>query len=104
VDLRSRAQVISARLRSELRFDRGDGGLHVGEAVVAEQALEQALLLLRRDDLAVDQDVELPAGADLEVDGEPQFLLDPSGDPRRVGAVASGAAEEDLDRGHRLGR
>jgi hypothetical protein len=61
---------------------------------------EAALLLLREDDLAVGEDVELPASASGDLGGDAEFPIELGRETRGTCVVAaSGRAVENLD-GH----
>src|SRR5690606_3820687 len=96
---RGRARSRSPRARStsgaEPPGDLGHDLALVGPAA-AEQPHEEAALA-RRDRLAVDDHVELAAGADLDLRLDPRLALDAGGEPRRPGSVASGLAVQDPD-------
>ncbi|HVY63134.1 MAG TPA: hypothetical protein VHF22_15860 [Planctomycetota bacterium] len=84
----------------ELLLHRGDRRRLVREAAVAEELPEDPDLLLRGDELALEEDVELPRAADGDLDLRAGRLLDLRGETRRFFLVPSGSAVEDLHVGH----
>jgi hypothetical protein len=58
--------------------------------------------VLRRDDLSVDEDVELSAPADLDARVDTETFFDLGGQTGRPRLVASGGAVQDLDVAHFL--
>ena len=77
---------------------RLDDVVFVGEALLAEQALDDARLLLGRDQLISEQDIELAPVAGLVGCRESElFGLDLGGETRRPRLVASAIAVQDED-------
>ena len=91
---------MSESLAAELRPDRFDRFVVVGETLVTAEATHRADGVLRGDDITVDEDVELSFAAGRRHNVDVERGSDLGGQTGRPRFVASGAAVQDLDVAH----
>lgn len=79
-----------------------DGLVVVRESLVTAEPRHRPDRVLRRDELTVDDHVELALAAGLDVDVDTEAFLQLGGQTGRARLVASGPAVQDLDVAHFL--